>query len=353
MGHIDIIILSLEKVEFTKQCIKSVKDYTTLPYHIIVVDNGSSQETVDELKRIDGIRLILNGVNKGFAGGNNIGIKACDGEYVLLLNNDTKVTKGWLEKMVKMAESDDKIGIVGCKLLYPDDTIQNVGVGFRGLSTYHIGVGLPKGYYPKPREIKAVIFACVLIKGEVFDSGVWLDEGYHFGKEDIDFCFQALEKGWKIMYCPDAIVYHYASTTWKSVFSQQKRLEITRRNFLRFKQKWKDRDPIRPKATIPRVAYYIHPFFSDKINMLRLITLSFFFRFYFHLKLKPMNQIFDHLPVTFTTSIRIRWRDWTERRKYKEQLRKLGKQSNDYSPSGGSSLLYRQTNLQTYFPLSK
>lgn len=326
MGHIDIIVLSLENVEFTKQCIKSVKDYTALPHHIIVVDNGSSQGTIEELKKIDGIRLILNGVNKGFAGGNNIGIKACNAEYVLLLNNDTKVTKGWLEEMAKMAESNDRIGIVGCKLLYPDDTIQHAGVGFKGLFPFHTGVGLPKGYYHEPRECKAITFACVLIKRKVFDSGVWLDEGYYPALfEDIDFCFQALEKGWRIMYCPDAIVYHYESRTWKSIFQKQRYSEIFRRNSLRLKQKWKDKDPIRPKAKIPRIAYDAHLFLIDKINTLRLITLSFFFRLYFHFKLRPLKRIFDHLPIVFTASIRKRWREWIDRRKYKDQLRKLGK----------------------------
>ena len=323
MEHADIFILSLENFELTKQCIKSVKDYTTFPHHIIVVDNGSSQETVEKLKDIDGIKLILNGMNKGFAGGNNVGIKACNGEYAVLLNNDTKVTKGWFEEMVKMIESNDKIGIVGCKLLYPNDTIQHIGIGLKDFNIK--GFGLPRGYYYKPRECRSFWFACVLIKRKVFDSGVWLDEEYYPATfEDTDFCHQALEKGWKIMYCPNSIVYHYESKTWKSIFDIQRRYEIFRRNSLRFKQKWSDRDPIRPKARIPRIAYDAHVFLMDKIGMLRLIALSFFFRLYFHLKLKPLKRIFNHLPVTFTASIRLRWRDWIERRKYKDRLRKLG-----------------------------
>ena len=323
MSHIDIIILSLENVGFTKQCVKSIKDYTTLPYHIIIVDNGSSQETIDELKKIDGVKLILNSINKGFAGGNNIGIKECNGEYVVLLNNDTKVTKGWLEEMVKMAESDDRIGIVGCKLLYPDDTIQHAGIKFRGLSPFHIGVGLPKNYYCKPKECKAVTFACVLIKRKLFDSGIWLDERYYPAVfEDIDFCFQALQKGWKIMYCPSAIVYHYESITLKSNFQKQ-RYEIIKRNLLRLKQKWKDNAPVKPKVKILRIAYDSYAFIIDKINIIRLIIISSFFRLYFHLKLKPLKIVFDHLPIVFTTSIRIRWEKWIKRRKYEEQLRKL------------------------------
>jgi len=215
--HVDIVILSLDKFDFTKQCIESVKEHTTFPHHIIVVDNGSSQETVDKLRGIDGIKLILNGVNKGCAGGRNIGSEACNGEYVVHLDNDAKVTKGWLEEMIKMAESDDKVGIVGCKLLYPDGTIQHAGVVFKGLLPFHIGVRLPKEFYSEPRECKAVTFACALIKREVFDNGVWFDERYYpFLFEDMDYCFQALEKGWKIMYCPDAIVYHYEHATFKN-----------------------------------------------------------------------------------------------------------------------------------------
>ncbi|MGQ9469268.1 MAG: hypothetical protein ACUVTD_05515 [Nitrososphaerales archaeon] len=125
------------------------------------------------------------------------------------------------------------------------------------------------------------------------------------------------------MCCPYSIVYHYESKTWKSF---QRRYEIFRRNSLRLQQKWKDRDLLRPKATISRFAYDMRLFFFNKMNMLRLITLSFFFRLYFHLKLKPLKRIFNHLPVTFTASIRIRWREWIDRRKYKEQLRKFGKQ---------------------------
>ena len=113
-----IILITYNNLIYTKLCLKSILEKTNYPnYEIIIVDNGSTDETKDYLKDIsqknDNIICIFNKDNLGFAKANNIGINASNGHYIVLLNNDTIVTKGWISGLIRNLESSDKIGIVG------------------------------------------------------------------------------------------------------------------------------------------------------------------------------------------------------------------------------------------------
>ena len=117
---VSIIILTHNQLEYTRLCIESIYKYTTESYQLILVDNGSTDGTVEYLKSvvshkssIDSHKLICNQKNLGFARGCNQGIEEASGSYILLLNNDVVVTDGWLKRMLQCAESDSKIGIVG------------------------------------------------------------------------------------------------------------------------------------------------------------------------------------------------------------------------------------------------
>ena len=112
-GLTSIVILTHNQLEYTRQCLESIRRLTDEPYELIVVDNASTDGTVDYLRAMDGVRLIVNEVNRGFPAAVNQGIAASRGSQVLLLNNDTVVTTGWLRRLLDALYSDPMIGLAG------------------------------------------------------------------------------------------------------------------------------------------------------------------------------------------------------------------------------------------------
>jgi 2-polyprenyl-3-methyl-5-hydroxy-6-metoxy-1,4-benzoquinol methylase len=112
-GLTSIIILTHNQLEYTRQCLESIRRLTDEPYELIVVDNASTDGTVDYLRAMDGLRLILNNTNRGFPAAVNQGIALSRGRQVLLLNNDTVVTTGWLRRLLDALHSDPRIGLAG------------------------------------------------------------------------------------------------------------------------------------------------------------------------------------------------------------------------------------------------
>ena len=149
---------------------------------------------------------------------NNFGAKYADGDYFLLLNNDTEViTPEWLENMMGYCQRKD-VGIVGAKLLYPDNTVQHAGVvvgiaGFAG----HILTGYDRyatGYLWRlatTQDESAVTGACLMVKRSVFEELHGLDESFAVGLNDIDFCLRARALGKLVVFTPEACLYHYES----------------------------------------------------------------------------------------------------------------------------------------------
>ena len=149
---------------------------------------------------------------------NNFGAKYADGDFLLLLNNDTEViTPDWLESMMGYCQRED-VGIVGAKLLYPDNTVQHAGVvvgiaGFAG----HILTGYDQnapGYLWRlqtAQDESAVTGACLMVKRSVFDALQGLDESFAVALNDIDFCLRARNLGKLVVFTPEARLYHYES----------------------------------------------------------------------------------------------------------------------------------------------
>lgn len=122
---ISIIILTRNGLSYTKLCIDSILENTELNYEFIFVDNGSNDGTVQYLSTVKNARIIANKENKGFSGGCNQGLKIARGKYIVLLNNDTIVTNGWLTRMVWWLEKDPTIGVVGPRsnMVLPEQSI--------------------------------------------------------------------------------------------------------------------------------------------------------------------------------------------------------------------------------------
>jgi GT2 family glycosyltransferase len=213
---VSIIIPVYNRKDYTQKCLESVFSVgAKYPFEIIVVDNSSSDGTKEFLESLGNrIVTIRNEKNLGFAKACNQGAKIAQGEYLLFLNNDTIVTKGWVDVLVEELDSNSNTSIAGSKLLFPDETIQHAGVVFGADKIpHHIHYREPKDkhYVSKRRKFQAVTAACMIIRKESFNKVGGFDEQYLNGYEDIDLCLKiGLLKG-DVMYCPQSVVYHYES----------------------------------------------------------------------------------------------------------------------------------------------
>lgn len=218
---VSIIIPVFNNLEYTRDCLASIYQHASpeLPFEVIVVDNGSTDGTGVFLQQEQArgrVRLLANAENLGFARACNQGARAALGQYLVFLNNDTKVLPGWLEALADSAQKDETTAVVGAKLLYADDTIQHAGVVFDAdRKVYHLYQGFPQNHpaVNQEREFQAVTAACALFKKKVFFEAGLFDERYVNGIEDLDLCFRIREKGYKVVYNPQSVVYHYESRT--------------------------------------------------------------------------------------------------------------------------------------------
>ena len=214
-----IIIPVFNKLELTRQCLTTLASLTTMPeYEVIVVDNASTDGTAEFLAELGGdVQVISNPENYGFAVACNQGANAARGEFLLFLNNDTIPTDGWLNALVDEVERHPDVAVAGSKLLYEDGTIQHAGVAFSRtmFAPYHIYQKLPADspMVNRRREFQCVTGACMLVRRDVFEQVGRFDEGFKNGFEDVDLCLKIRERGWRIVYRPDSVVYHLESQT--------------------------------------------------------------------------------------------------------------------------------------------
>jgi GT2 family glycosyltransferase/tetratricopeptide (TPR) repeat protein len=185
-------------------------------YEIIIVDNASSDGTADYLGKLKReFKVLTNKENLGFARACNQGAAAAAGKYLVFLNNDTIPQSGWLEELINFAESNPEIGIVGSKLLYPDGSIQHAGIELINGIPDH-----PFRYAPNDlpqvceiKELDMVTGACLLIRKDLFEECGLFDEAYLNGVEDIDLCLKVRSRGFKVVYNPKSVLYHYEGKT--------------------------------------------------------------------------------------------------------------------------------------------
>ncbi len=214
---VSVIVLTWNGLKYTRRCIESVLQKSTHPrFEVIVVDNGSTDGTVDYLKSIKGIRVIENGVNLGFVRGNNVGIKSTSYD-VVLLNNDTEIIQpDWLERLQRLVYSSPDIGIAGCRLINSDGLLVHAGTYMPRPSYWgqeYPGGEVDIGQYTSDREVEGVIFACVYIKRAVIDAIGPLDEDYFSYYEDTDYCLKAKKAGFRVFCCGSVTVKHHENVS--------------------------------------------------------------------------------------------------------------------------------------------
>ncbi|MHB0870964.1 MAG: glycosyltransferase family 2 protein [Chloroflexota bacterium] len=233
-----IVVVTYNRLEQTKLCLDSVVAHTSEPHELIFVDNASSDDTVAYLRERFGDESVLtNDSNEGFLRAANRGIAAARGDYILLLNNDTTVTQGWLSALQRAAERSPDVGVVGGKIVGPDGRVQVAGayMAFDG-SARMIGQGLPVDHpsLSEEREVCYVGGHCMLIRRRVLDAVGPLDESYGFGyHEDTDYCYRARAAGFRVVYTPGCVVRHELFGT-----PLPQRQKIIFQNQQRFLRKW-------------------------------------------------------------------------------------------------------------------
>jgi GT2 family glycosyltransferase len=190
-------------------------------FEVIAVDNASTDGSADFIaENYPQVQIIRKERNLGFAGGCNTGLRAAHGEILVLLNQDTQVSSGWLGVLVNNLQKPE-IGIVGCKALYPDGkTIQHAGGWIEwplGLA-HHYGRGEEDvGQWDDRRSVEYVTGAAMAFRHGVLDQIGFLDDRFWPGYfEDADFCFRARKAGYTVWYNPNAVVIHEESTSTES-----------------------------------------------------------------------------------------------------------------------------------------
>ena len=222
---VSIVMLTYNQLEDTKLCVESLFKHTTdVNYELIFVDNGSTKD--DTISYLDGlkkehknIKTIYNKENLGFACANNQGIEISEGEYVLLLNNDVILTDGWLSRMIQVAESDDKIGVVAPCTNHASGrqvvTFSGTEEDDEGIQKFAKEVLLKKA--GNWISVSRIIGFCMLIKREVlFKVGV-LDEMFGpGGYEDYDYSMRVKHENYDIVIAMDTFIFHIGGKGYSS-----------------------------------------------------------------------------------------------------------------------------------------
>jgi GT2 family glycosyltransferase len=237
MIRASLIIPVHGRAALTTQCLNSLLADRWVREHaeIIVVNDGSTDDTAEALASFgDRIRVITHRPSAGFAVACNGGARSAHGEYLVFLNNDTLPEAGWLEALVDHADRHPKAGIVGCKLLFPDRTIQHAGVVIcADRLPRHVYAGFPSDHpaVNKTRPFQAVTGASMLVRREGFDAASGFDCAYVNGYEDIDLCLRLRELGREVHYCHRSVLLHLESMS-------AGRFDHSRRNTEVFRERW-------------------------------------------------------------------------------------------------------------------
>jgi GT2 family glycosyltransferase len=216
---LSIIILSYNTRDLLSDCLSSLKKVSEeIAFEVIVVDNGSTDGSMEEVKeKFQGVKIIDNKRNLGFAKGNNSARDNTKGKYVLFLNSDTVVGEGVLKKSLKFAEKTPDMGAMTCKLVLANGNLDRDArrrfptpwISFKRLI---LGATSEYWYQDVPdtitQEVDAIQGAFFLSPKAVLDKVNWFSEDYFLDGEDIDLCWKIREAGYKIFYYPEVSVLH-------------------------------------------------------------------------------------------------------------------------------------------------
>ncbi|PWW06261.1 GT2 family glycosyltransferase [Paenibacillus cellulosilyticus] len=233
-----IVLVTFNKLDYTKQCIESIRQHTEQgSYEIIVVDNGSSDGTPDWLAQQVDVRVIANAGNEGFPRACNQGLEQAAGDLLMLLNNDTLVTARWLEGLKTALLSSSAIGAVG-PVTNAASYLTSIPVPYRdGEGMESFAESYNHSDPAKWEERLKLIGYCLLMKREAYEKAGPLDERFGIGNyEDDDLSLRIWLAGYKLLLCHDTFIHHYGSVTFGE--NMQQFQELMSGNSEQFMSKW-------------------------------------------------------------------------------------------------------------------
>lgn len=218
---LSVIIPTLDGSILTEKCISSfIPTMQGIHYELIVVDDGSGLEELEKMRSLTSkynCKLIELPQRNGYAKAINAGMRVSSGRYILLLNNDIYFHEmNWFHTMIQTMEEAWNIGIAGCRLLYPDSTIQHGGGALSPIEGHtHLHRGKPADCLEASLnyDVVSVTGAVMLVKREVIEEIGILCEDYPLAYEDVDYCFRARQAGWRVVYCGKAAAIHEEGST--------------------------------------------------------------------------------------------------------------------------------------------
>lgn len=242
---VSIVIPCYNQIHYTYACLQSILEFTKdVTYEVIIADDVSTDATAEIGRFVDGLVICRNQTNQGFLRNCNQAAKAAKGKYIMFLNNDTKVTEGWLSSLVNLIESDDTIGMVGSKLVYPDGRLQEAGgIIWSDGSGWNYGrLDDPdKAEYNYVKDVDYISGAAILLSVDLWKQIGGFDERFAPAYcEDSDLAFEVRKAGYRVVYQPLSKVIHFEGVSNGTDVNGTglKRYQVE--NSQKLKEKWAD-----------------------------------------------------------------------------------------------------------------
>ena len=339
---VSIIIPVYNQFHYTYACLKSIAvNSGEVPYEVLIANDCSTDLTTQLEEIIGGVKVITNEKNLRFLRNCNHAAKEAKGKYILFLNNDTQVQPNWLQPLIDLIESEESIGMVGSKLIYPNGRLQEAGgIIWKDASAWNYGNGqnpaMPEYNYVK--EVDYISGAAIMIKTTLWNQLGGFDETFAPAYcEDSDLAFQVRAAGYKVMFQPKSVVVHFEGVSnGTNTSSGQKSYQVV--NQKKFYEKWKNvlekennpngvdafraRDRSLHKKTLLMIDHYVPQFDKDAGSRSMYQYLKLFVSQGYNVKFLGDN-FYQHEPYTtilqqmgievlYGVWYRDHWQEWIE-----------------------------------------